>query len=86
MPFSHVHTTNGVNTPEKQYAGCAFQNTTRRGKFGDALAEADWLIGRVMDALRKAGVENNTLVLFSRCVRRRSCLLTHARARCSHRS
>lgn len=33
-----MHTT-ASNQPEKQYAGCDFQNTTRRGKFGDALAE-----------------------------------------------
>ena len=37
MPFSHVHTTR--NTAEKQYADCANRNTTKRGMFGDALAE-----------------------------------------------
>ena len=64
MPFSHVHTTSG-NQPEGQYAGCLFRNTSRRGMFGDALAEVDWIVGGVVDALKAAGVENNTLTLFT---------------------
>lgn len=64
MPFSHVHTTAG-NQPEKQYAGCKWQNTSRRGKFGDALSEADWIIGNLMQKLKDAGLEENTLVLFT---------------------
>lgn len=64
MPFSHVHTTAG-NQPEKQYAGCAFKNTTRRGKFGDALAESDWIIGNIVKKLQDAGIEENTLILFT---------------------
>lgn len=46
MPFSHVHTT-ASNQPEKQYAGCDFKNKTRRGAFGDALAEADFIASAV---------------------------------------
>ena len=64
MPFSHVHTT-ANNQPQKQYASCQFQNTSRRGAFGDALSEVDWLIGAVHDKLKSAGVEENTLILFT---------------------
>jgi arylsulfatase A len=64
MPFSHVHTTNG-NQPQNQYASCRFQNTSKRGAFGDALAEVDWLIGSVHDKLKSAGIEENTLILFT---------------------
>eukprot|EP00041_Stephanoeca_diplocostata_P008161 m.118189 g.118189 ORF g.118189 m.118189 type:complete len:592 (-) comp17199_c0_seq1:157-1932(-) len=64
MPFSHVHTTAG-NQPEEQYAGCRFKNTTRRGPFGDALAEADWIVGNVITELETAGIDKNTLVLFT---------------------
>jgi len=64
LPFSHVHTT-ASNQPEKQYAGCDFQNTTQRGKFGDALHEADWIAGSVMATIEKMGLAKNTLVLFS---------------------
>lgn len=64
MPFSHVHVTN-ANQPEKQYAGCAFKNSTLRGPFGDALAETDWIIGNVHSALQEEGIEENTLILFT---------------------
>ena len=44
VPFSHVHVTaNGQ--PEKQYAGCKWKGATKRGSFGDALAEADSIVG-----------------------------------------
>ncbi|GAB5370306.1 hypothetical protein AAMO2058_001481200 [Amorphochlora amoebiformis] len=64
MPFSHVHTT-AVNQPEMQYASCAFQNTTKRGRFGDALAEADYIVGQAIKALKEHNLEENTLILFS---------------------
>jgi len=64
MPFSHVHTT-ASNQPEKQYASCDFKNTSKRGMFGDALAEADWIAGSVIDTLERLGLSKNTLVLFS---------------------
>ena len=55
MPFSHVHTT-AANQPEKQYAGCAWQNTTTRGPFGDALAEVDWQVGEMVRRPARARV------------------------------
>jgi len=64
VPFSHVHATSG-NMPEEQYAGCAFQNTSRRGKFGDALSEVDWIVGNLVQKVREAGIEENTLFLFT---------------------
>jgi hypothetical protein len=64
MPFSHVHAT-APNQPQEQYAGCAFRNTSRRGMFGDALAEVDWIVGAVVAAIKKAGVENNTITIFT---------------------
>ncbi len=35
------------------------------GMYGDVIEEIDWSVGRVLDALRAAGVERNTLVLFT---------------------
>ena len=64
MPFSHVHAT-APNQPGEQYAGCAFKNQTKRGEFGDALMEADWIGGEVIAALEKYGLSENTLVIFS---------------------
>ena len=51
-PLSHVHTTEG-NMPEMQYAGCAWRGVTRRGAFGDALAEADELVGALVAQARE---------------------------------
>lgn len=64
MPFSHVHTTSG-SQPEKQYAGCAWEGTTPRGRFGDALAEADWIIGEVTKKIEAENIEDNTMVIFT---------------------
>jgi len=64
LPFSHVHTTSETQ-PMKQYASCAFQNTTSRGPFGDALAEVDSIVGDVVRSLENAGLEEETLILFS---------------------
>jgi arylsulfatase A len=64
VPFSHVHTTSGTQ-PEQQYAGCAFQGSTRRGMFGDALAESDWIVGNIVQKLKELDLEEDTLILFT---------------------
>lgn len=35
------------------------------GMYGDVIEEIDWSVGEVLDALREAGVDGNTLVLFT---------------------
>jgi uncharacterized sulfatase len=35
------------------------------GMYGDVIEELDWSMGRILDALRAAGVERNTMVLFT---------------------
>ena len=70
FPFSHVHTTSGKNekqeaTPNMQYASCDFRNASKRGAFGDALAEIDWMVGNVQETLNRLGLEENTLILFT---------------------
>lgn len=64
LPFSHVHTTD-KQQPEMQYAGCNFKGTTRRGAFGDALSESDWIMGNVVKKLRELDLEEDTLILFT---------------------
>lgn len=59
-----MHVTSG-SQKGNQYAGCNFQNSTRRGKFGDALAEADWIVGNIHQTLKDMNLENNTLILFT---------------------
>jgi arylsulfatase A len=42
-----------------------FQGKTERGLFGDVIAEIDWSVGQILDALKKHGIDEHTLVLFS---------------------
>lgn len=47
------------------FASPEFQGRSRNGRFGDVVEEIDWSVGQVMDALREAGVEQETLVVFT---------------------
>lgn len=47
------------------FASKSFQGTSKRGLYGDVIEEIDWSVGQVLDAIRKSGIEKNTLVLFS---------------------
>ncbi len=42
-----------------------FAGKTKRGLFGDVIAEIDWSVGQVLDALRRHGLEQNTWVIFT---------------------
>ncbi len=42
-----------------------FRGTTKRGLYGDVIAELDWSVGQVLDALEQAGIDERTLVLFA---------------------
>lgn len=65
VAFGHVHTaTPDINPPLKQYAGCQYINTTRRGRFGDALAEVDGFVGALHSHFDTLGIASNTLTLF----------------------
>jgi len=41
-----------------------FRGTTKRGLYGDAIAEIDWSTGEIMETLKKHGLERDTLILF----------------------
>ena len=43
----------------------AFSGTSPAGVYGDVVEELDWGVGEVMQALRDAGIEENTLVIFT---------------------
>ncbi len=47
------------------YASPEFRGKSRHGIYGDVVEELDWSVGQVLGALKKAGAERNTLVLFS---------------------
>ena len=41
-----------------------FVGKSRIGQYGDSVMELDYRTGQVLDAIRKAGIEDNTIVLF----------------------
>ena len=43
----------------------AFVGHSTGGIYGDVVEELDWSVGQVIDAVRAAGVERNTLILFT---------------------
>jgi arylsulfatase A len=47
------------------YAFSAFAGKSPRGLYGDVVEEIDWSVGRVLDALRKNGLDGRTLVVFT---------------------
>ena len=42
-----------------------FAGKSGAGLFGDVIQEIDWSVGQVLDALKRAGVDEHTLVLFT---------------------
>lgn len=42
-----------------------FQGKTQRGLYGDVISEIDWSVGQIVDALKREGLEDDTLVMFS---------------------
>jgi arylsulfatase A len=42
-----------------------FKGKTHFGIYGDVIAELDWSVGQVLDALKMSGADNDTLVIFT---------------------
>ncbi len=42
-----------------------FKGKSARGLFGDVIMEIDWSVGEILNALRRQGLEENTLVVFT---------------------
>jgi arylsulfatase A len=47
------------------YVSDKFKGKTERGLFGDVIEEIDWSVGQVMSALKRNGLTDNTLVIFT---------------------
>jgi arylsulfatase A len=58
--FYSFHDIHVPRLPAKQFAG-----KSSMGPRGDAIAEVDWVVGEIMAELRKKGLQNNTLILFT---------------------
>jgi len=46
------------------YVSKEFEGKSRIGRYGDSMMELDFNAGRVLDALKAAGIEDNTIVIF----------------------
>ena len=42
-----------------------FKGKSKAGDYGDFVFQTDWTVGQVLDALKRAGVADNTLVIFT---------------------
>ena len=42
-----------------------FKGKSQAGEYGDFVNQTDWTVGQVLDALQRAGVADNTLVIFT---------------------
>ena len=42
-----------------------FRGKTKHGLYGDVIAEIDWSVGQILDALKRNGVDDNTWVIFT---------------------
>ena len=57
LAWNHVH------VPD--FATAEFCNSSIRGRYGDALKELDHSIGRVLKAVKAAGVDDDTIIFFT---------------------
>ena len=57
FPFHDIHV---PRLPNKR-----FQGKSNMGPRGDAIVQMDWMTGRIMEELKKNGLEENTLVIFT---------------------
>jgi arylsulfatase A-like enzyme len=57
FPESMVHVPLGVSDK--------FRGKSKLGLYGDVMMEVDWSVGEIMKALKKNGLDNNTLIIFT---------------------
>ena len=57
VPHSMVHVP--LHVSEK------FAGKSKRGLFGDVVMEVDWSVGEILGAIRRHGIEKNTMVIFT---------------------
>ena len=47
------------------FASSAFKGTSGRGQYGDVIQELDWSVGRILATLKRQGLDEKTLVIFT---------------------
>ena len=62
-PFFLYFATHDIHVPRVPHQ--RFAGKTSMGPRGDVIAELDWCVGQILDALDRRGLTNNTMVVFS---------------------
>ena len=62
-PFFLYYANNNPHTP--LYASSDFAGKSKRGLYGDVVAELDWSVGQILKTLKDLNIDKNTLVLFT---------------------
>ncbi len=62
-PFFLYVTPNMPHAP--LHVSAKFKGKSERGLYGDVIMEIDWAVGEILAALKKNGVDENTLVIFT---------------------
>ena len=62
-PFFLYFATHDIHVPRVPHS--RFAGKTDMGRRGDVIAELDWCVGQVLEALDRSGLSANTLVIFS---------------------
>lgn len=57
VPYNMPHT--------PLFASSQFAGSTKRGLYGDVIAELDWSVGKILATLKKESLDERTIVLFS---------------------
>ncbi len=57
LPHTMLHNPLGVSAE--------FQGSSKWGEYGDAIQELDYHVGRIFDALKRLGIEDNTIVIYA---------------------
>lgn len=47
------------------FVSSKYKNKTRQGLYGDVIAEIDWSVGQILAELKRAKLDDNTLVIFT---------------------
>ena len=47
------------------YVSNKFKGKSNRGKYGDVIMEIDWSVGEILKSLKKEGIDDNTIVIFT---------------------
>ncbi len=62
-PFFLYYASNFPHVP--LYASPKFEGKSKRGLYGDVVAELDWSVGQILATLKKLEIDKNTIVIFS---------------------